>query len=141
MALETNELLTSVDRTSYPRIQPYTGGVRSKKLAGIVAAAGTVLPVGTPMAFDSVTGNFKPYALGAFNGGDAIRAFVYPNEITLADPAGVEEVLGNLMFRGEIHYSDVALPLGQLQASLDAALLDPTLRDHGLDVQGLPDVN
>lgn len=141
MALETNELLTSVDRLSYPRIQPYTGGVRSKKLAGIVSAAGTVLPVGTPMCYDTATANFKPYALGAANGGDAIRAFVYPNEITLADVTGAEEVLGNLMFRGEIHAADVALPTGQLQASLDAALLDPTIRDHGLDIQALPDVH
>lgn len=135
MALGPNELTSSVDQTAYPRIYPYEGGVRSKKLASSVGAE--KLEVGTPLAFDTVTQNWKVWAFGALNGGDKVKAVVYPDPIQL-DAAN--EVLGNVLTRGEIHAEDVLLPAGQLQANLDAALRDPDLHDRGIDVQGLADV-
>jgi len=69
-------------------------------------------------------------------GTDVIQGFVWPDAITLA---AANEVLGNVMLRGTVHYADIPCPSGETTTSLKAALRNGP-RDKGLIVQGLDQV-
>lgn len=140
MALNPEEKFQSTTRDAYPRAAPYEGGVRSKRYAGSGTANEVELAVLTPLGRDSVTQNLKVWNPVGANGIDEIVAFVYPDPVTILSTADApnDEILGNVLMRGEIHRDDVPLVSGATQNQVDAALLG--LRAKGIDVQGLPDV-
>jgi hypothetical protein len=88
----------------------------------------------------SLTGNAHVLATveagGSANGTNVIRGFVWPDAITLDSD---EEVLGNVMLAGIVHYADIPLPSGESTASLQAALRSG-VRELGITVQGLSQV-
>lgn len=100
------------------------------------AAGSGTLAIGTPVAFNTSTGFWVVWASGGANGTGTIAGFVWPDAVTLdAD----EEVLGNIMFTGDIHYSAIVLPAGQTENNLKASLRTDC-RTRGLIVQGLDQV-
>jgi len=69
------------------------------------------------------------------NGGD-VDGLVWPDAVVLDSD---EEVIGQVMLRGEVHYDDIVLPAGETASVLKAALREgPRLR--GLLIQGLDQV-
>lgn len=67
---------------------------------------------------------------------DQIRGFVWPDEVVLVSG---KEVLGQVMLAGKVHYDDIVLPDGEVEADLKTALRDGP-RDRGLHIQGLDQV-
>lgn len=123
MAVEDLDL--GVDEQSGPRT-PLAAQVTHQKLGRLAPGSGTVL-AGTPVA-RVASGRYETWQYG-----QEIHAFV------LAPVAldSVKDTFADLMLRGEIRYLDVVLPVGQLQADLDAALR--RLREMGLVINGLTD--
>lgn len=62
-----------------------------------------------------------------------IRGFIYPDSVVLDVD---EEVLGNVMLEGKLHFDDIVLPTGETAANLKDACRSG-LRERGLIVQGL----
>ncbi|MFG0317082.1 MAG: hypothetical protein ACF8XB_07415, partial [Planctomycetota bacterium JB042] len=83
------------------------------------------------------TGKWVVWTDGGANGTGTISGFVYPDGVVTDE---TDDVLGNVMIRGSIHAADVALPTGEDQADLDAALKAATLREKGIDVEGIAGV-
>jgi len=128
-----------------PRIYPDgNDGVRP----GDFIAGTDLLPVGMPLARNTSTGFWTPYAQAGANGTGTIRAFVYPDEIQLV-AAG--EVVGQMLRKGSVHRDDVntaairALCPGTdpTEAELDTALRGgtPSLREMNIEVLGLAGVS
>lgn len=88
-----------------------------------------VLEAGTPVSLVRLTGQMVPWSTG-----QGIYGFVVGQDVELSATEAVE---GWVMEAGSIHYDDIKLPAGQLQANLDAALLAGP-REMGLDITGLP---
>lgn len=135
MAIEPTNLLSSTSRSAYPRIAPAPDGVETVEFANVAGAP--ELAVGTPVAFKTDTRKWVDWENGGGNNEDIIRGFVYQDAIQLH---ATNEVLGNIMVDGIIHYDDIVLPSGEVQANLDAALKDPEKRSSLLKVQGLASV-
>lgn len=144
MALGANELLSSSTRAPFPRLVPHEDGVHVKKFAS--SAGAELLPIGTPVVFNTSTTFWQVYDEGALNGTGVIRGFVYPNALQLD---ASDEVLGNVLMAGVVHRDDIntaeirGFLLGSpSEANLDAALRtnDPSLRELNIDVQGLTQV-
>jgi hypothetical protein len=69
--------------------------------------------------------------------GSDIDAFLWSPDAPLAvSTAG--QLIVNVFVRGLIHRDDIPVPSGEGQADLDQALLGSSLREKGIDVQGLP---
>lgn len=92
--------------------------------------------------FTGVTGNDHVLATSTAGGSDAsdgsdIDAFLWsPEEAHAVSTTGQQIV--NVFVRGLIHRDDVPVHTGESQADLDEALLGSSLREKGIDVQGLP---
>lgn len=88
----------------------------------------------------SITGNDHVLATveagASANGTNVIRGFVWPDAITLDSD---EEVLGQVLVAGTVHYDDIALPSGETIPSLQTACRSG-LRERGIHVQGLSQV-
>lgn len=153
MALETNELYKSATQAAFPRIQPEgPAGVQPKTLDEAGVGLATVLPVGTPVCFNTATNTWVPWADVAGAGTNkerVIRGFVYPREITIPANASGDETIGNILLRGQIHYDDIVTALGQLVPAVTTTNLatalrgiagEPALRELGLHVQGLDQI-
>lgn len=97
---------------------------------------GPTLPLGTPVTYDTSAAKWKVWTDGGANGTGTIRGLVWPEAIVLD---ATEDVIGQVMLEGRAHYEDIALPSGEDQADLDAALRvgDPSLRELGIHVEGL----
>jgi len=77
----------------------------------------------------------------AGDGVDVIAGFVWPDSIVLDDSGdGNEDVMGQVMLAGRVHYDDIVLPSGETQGVLDAALKSGP-REKGLFIYGLEGVN
>lgn len=87
----------------------------------------------------SLTGGGS-YALAETQAGkdqSGVRGFVWPDEVVLdAD----EEVLGQVMLAGRVHYADIVLPAGETESVLKADLQN-NARSLGLIIQGLEEVH
>jgi len=92
--------------------------------------------------FTGITGNDHVLATSTAGGADLadgseIDAFLWspeaPLEVSIAG-----QLIVNVFVRGLIHRDDVPVPSGEDQADLDEALLGSSLREKGIDVQGLP---
>jgi hypothetical protein len=132
MSYAANELFGKSDYNPFPRIIP------EKVIVATLSpdVAETELAVGTPMAYDEAAYNWKPWSAAGTGDVDEIKAFVYPSPVQLD---GSEEVLAQLMVKGEIHYEDVVRPDGESAADLREALRTQCMA-RGLIVRGLTDV-
>lgn len=133
-ALDPREL-ASAD-VSFPKVKriapgPGPGAVAVKRFA--VDATARSLPVGYPVAFNTSTKVWTPWASLGANNTNKIRGIVYPDAIQLS--ATLEE-LGQVMIRGLAHRDDVTLDGTEIQADLDLAL-QANLREIGLTIEGL----
>ena len=90
----------------------------------------------------SLTGGSGDHALAEATAGIAaadvntIKGFVWPDAVVLDSD---EEVIGNVLLEGKLHYDDIALPAGEIAANLKGALRDGP-RALGLIIQGLDQV-
>lgn len=66
-----------------------------------------------------------------------VRGFIWPDDVVLDSD---EEVLGQVMLEGIVHYDDIVLPAGEVEATLKLELQDHA-RDRGLTIQGLIQVH
>lgn len=92
-----------------------------------------------------LTGNPHVFATVTAGGSDAsdgskIDGFLWSPEAALA-VSTVGELIIQIFRRGLIHRDDVPVPSGESQADLDQALLNSSLREKGIDVQGLANVH
>lgn len=145
MALNANELYSEVSRIAHPRLRPSPDGTMVAKVGNLTAAP--LLPIGTPMAFNTSTLEWMPFTQGGSNDSAVIRGFVYGKTIQVH---ATDEVLGVIMFRGRVHRDDVntAAMLVVLtayaavtEAELDTALKAATMRTYGLDLDGIAGVH
>jgi hypothetical protein len=88
-----------------------------------------------------LTGNAHVLATPTAGGADAadgseIDGFLFSPEAALA-VSTTGQLIVNVFVRGLIHRDDVPVPAGEGQADLDEALLGSSLREKGIDVQGL----
>jgi hypothetical protein len=142
MALNPDNMMARVaDPASGLRFRPYEDGIQPKTFKATAGAE--LLAPGTPVAQITATGLWVVWASAGIAGEDVIRGFVWPNEVQLHDSDTDDtEVIGNILARGVCHRDDIVLPAGELAADLDTALAggDPSLRELGIHVQGLPGV-
>lgn len=76
----------------------------------------------------------------ADTGRNDIRGFVWPNAVTVDDSGdGNEDVIGQVLLAGRIHYDDIVLPSGESATNLKAALRSGC-RERGLWIEGLAQV-
>lgn len=141
MALEPDELWDAGE-TVKPNLRafPYEGGLLRGQLSAITGAP--TLPHLTPMAYDTGNSvwNVWDNATAAI---DEIGAFLWaPGEEDVVASASGEKLV-QLLVRGQVHADDVPLPTtaSQTQNALDAALVDPAVRQRGLDVRGIDGVH
>ena len=89
-----------------------------------------------------LTGNAHALATTTAGGSDAadgsdIDAFLWsPAAPHLTSDVGQQII--NVFLRGVIHAADVPVPSGESRADLNQALLASSLREKGIDIQGLP---
>ena len=129
MALGPNELFRSVSRGAAKRFT--ADHIAPKKFAA--AAGAPTLAQLTPVAYDTVTNNWKVWANAGSNGVNDIKGFI-------ADAAGAtldatNESLHNVITAGLIYANDVVVPGGETQANLDAELASD-MRAKGFTIQG-----
>ncbi len=144
MALGSNELFSDASRGAHPRLEALrTKVVHVEDNAGSVAV---VLPIGTPLAFDTSSGQWCVYEDGGANGRGTIRGFVYG--VAQSDDE-TDDVLMVVLYRGRVHRDDVNTTAiravlggagGTSEGELDTALKAVTLRYKGIDVVGLAGV-
>jgi len=132
MATQKKELFSSTTGLgSGPRIWPET--VDSKLFA---TGSGTLKKL-TPVALNTSTNHFVPWDHDGSNGIDTIRGFVWTDDVELD---ASDEVIGNIMLRGTVHYDDLPakddVDSGATDAEWTQALRDA--QDWGLIVQGIP---
>lgn len=89
-----------------------------------------------------LTGNAHALATTTAGGSDAadgskIDAFLWSPDAPHAVSITGQQIV-NVFVRGLIHRDDIPVPSGESQADLDQALLASSLREKGIDVQGLP---
>ena len=127
MALNPNEL-----RTTAPGIgsglRVYSTSTQPKTFA---QGSGT-LAKATPVAKHTTTGHWHVWDNGGANGLNVIGGFVWSDDIALDSD---EEVIGNVMMSGRIHYGDIVLPAGEMESDLKTAL--SAAREKGFIIEGL----
>ncbi len=145
MALETNELYSEATRDDQLRLFPHDAGVRPKAFAAV--SGGATLPQGTPCAFNTSTGLWVVWTQGGTNG-TAVISGIIMEEATINDSGSNNtETLVNVMILGELHRDDVntaairaVLGGTPTEGNLDTALRAATMREKGLHVQGIDQV-
>jgi hypothetical protein len=105
---------------------------------GVFAGQDVVISIQT----GGLTGNAHALATTTAGGSDAsdgsdIDAFLWSPDAPL-DVSTAGQLVINVFLRGVIHAADVPVPSGESRADLNEALLNSSLREKGIDVQGLP---
>lgn len=89
-----------------------------------------------------LTGGSGDHALAEATAGVAagetnkVKGFIWPDAVVLDSD---EEVIGNVLLEGKVHYDDITLPAGETAANLKGALRNGP-RTEGLIIQGLDQV-
>lgn len=136
MALVPDVLFgTAVNNGPTKRAVPHQDGTAPARFAS--AVGGPTLAILTPVAFDTSVNLWKVWANAGTNGVNVISGFVYPEAIVLSASG---EVIGTILKRGLVHRDDVVLPAGETQNNLDVALAAATLREKGIVMQGVVNV-
>lgn len=146
MALGSNELFGSVTRGAHPRLEAHATKVVN--LEDNAGSAPVVLPIGTPVAFDTSASQWCVYEDGGSDGRGTIRGFIYGTPQTDDE---TDDVLVVILLRGRVHRDDINTAAiravlggsgGTSEVELDAALRggSPSLRELGIDVVGLTQV-
>lgn len=133
MAFNPNELFASTTRGPALRVEPLT--IQPKTFGPVGAAP--LYPKLTPLGFDTSLGSAGKWVVWANaggNGSNAIAGFVADDDGVQIDAAN--DVPGNVIMRGKIHWADIPLPAGETQANLNAKLRSGP-RALGLEIQGL----
>lgn len=133
MAYNPNEQFTDnlEGLGSGPRVE--ANSIQPKTFA---AGSGTLAKL-TPVMFNTATDEWEVWAADPATGTEgAIAGLVWPNEIVLDSD---EEVLGNVMLSGRVHFDDIVLPDGESEDDLKEACRTD-LRIRGILVQGLDGV-
>lgn len=138
MAYDSNELYSSNSVDASKR-----AAARKAKVVTLASSVGAeTLEKLTPLAYDTSVDMWKVWTNGGSNGTGTVRAFLWPDEVTL-DAAN--EVLGQALWEGEVHIDDVEVPDGENLANLKAAIQSPpsgpTLRELGIHVRGLDKIS
>jgi hypothetical protein len=120
---------TGVDLGDANAVVTLTWGGQFDGAAPVVAITTTGL-TGNAHALAEATAGVAHYE------SDIVRGFVYPDDIELDD---TDDVLGQVMMAGRIHYDDIVLPDGAVEAQLKEALRDGP-RALGLIIEGLTQV-
>lgn len=146
MALGKRDLRATYDgRRPDKRMTPKEGGGTA---VGVLApqTGAPLLPEGTPLAWDTSASKWTVFTQGGSNGTNLIKAFV-------GDSGGVQSHATDdvqvLLFKaGTVHRDDVntAAILAVLggsasEANVDTALQAHSVRQVGIDVQGLAGIN
>ena len=90
----------------------------------------------TPVAYNTSTNKWTVWTNGGANGTGTIRGFVWPDAVELDSS---DDVLGNVMLAGRVHYDDIVLPYGETESNLQAALRSGP-RELGLTIESLDQV-
>lgn len=105
------------------------------------ALAGSDITITADQALISAGSDFvlATSTAGGADAGDGsdIDAFLWSPEAAHAVSTTGQQIV-NVFVRGLIHRDDIPVPSGESQADLDQALLGSSLREKGIDVQGLP---
>jgi hypothetical protein len=133
MAYNANEMVGSVT-TQGASIRMWAETVQPKTIAAVFGAP--LLARGTPVAYNTSTGYWNLWAAAGSNGTNAIGGFVYEPVQTSA----TEQQIFHVMLEGRIHYADIVLPSGEIDADLTTACLSGP-RDLGLIIEGLAHVH
>ena len=130
MALLAEAMVTERSESARTRIIP------TIQLSVIFAdaAADTLFPVGTPVAYNTSTNGYVAWITSGANGTGTIQGFVNPDPVTIIDG---NEVAGVVMFQGEIHRDEIVSIPAQTTL-LDTAL--EALIGRGIIVKALGDV-
>ncbi len=88
-----------------------------------------------------ITGNDHVLATSTQGGSDAadgsdIDGFLWSPEADHAVSTSGQQIV-NVFVRGLVHRDDIPVPTGESQADLDEALLGSSLREKGIDLQGI----
>lgn len=131
MAYTANEQFQSANgKGSALRCFPgYDGSIQPKTFA---SGSGTLAAL-TPVAFNTSTSKWVPYASGGANGTGTISGFVWPDAVVLD---GTNDVLGNVILGGRIHLDDIPIISGYTLAQLKTSLLSDA-RSRGFIIEGL----
>lgn len=128
MALDPNEGFASNSVDPKLRVDALT--IQPKKFA---SGSGTFAEL-TPVAFNTSSNMWVVWTSGGSDGTGTIKGFVWPDQVVLD---GSNEVLGNVLLQGKVHYDDIPVPAGETQNDLDTALRTGGLREAGIIIQGL----
>jgi len=129
MALETNELFDSDTVDPTPRMAPRHA--RVKTLAPVSSAP--LIPRAYPLAYNTSTQKLVPWTDGGANGTGVVNCFTLEEKQSSA----TDDVQVVVMTEGMIHYDDIVLPSGEMQADLKAALQAFATRSNLLVIDGL----
>lgn len=140
MALESNELFSTTSRVPHPRLQ----AEKTKPVDIQTSAGAELLPIGTPMAFDTGTNLWTQYDQAGMNGENVISGILYGEAIQLS---ASDEVQGTVLIVGEVDRDDIntaairaVLAGSPSEAQLDTALRAASLREKGIIVRNLTQV-
>ncbi len=115
MALKKQSLLTSRTLAQTPRLIPNPGG-GTKRVKLSISAGAELLPVGTPIAFNTSTNEWVPYTQPSAT----VASFTVTNDSGTGTDGGTFELMIDGL--GSVHQWDV--PIATIQADLDALLID-----------------
>lgn len=131
MAYGSNELAAQGSDIG-PNLRVDAKTILPKTLAAEAGAA--LLPVLTPMAFNTSTNQWVVWTNAGVNGTGTISGFLWPDEAQLD---ASDEVLAQMLMEGKVHHDDVPVPSGETQGNLTTALKDVTLREKGIYIVGI----
>lgn len=130
MAYNPNELFSSASKADTLRVFPRA--IQPKTFA---AGSGTLAKL-CPVAFNTSTNQWVVWTNGGANGTGTISGFVWPDAVVLDSD---EEVIGNVLMQGRVHYADIPVPTGETADNLKTALRSGP-RGLGLIIEGLDQV-
>lgn len=133
MALDPNNLVTT--GVTFPEEKRVVADVIQPKTFGNVSG-GPTLAVLTPVSYNTSTNEWVVWDADGTNGTSEIQGFVYPDVVKLHE---TNEVTGNVMLSGLLHFDDIVVPTGEASADLEANV-KANARDKGFTVQGLINV-
>lgn len=98
------------------------------------AGSGTLAPL-RAVAFNTSSNKWVPWTNGGANGAGTIKGFVWPDAVVLDSD---EEIIGQVLIQGEIHFDDIPVAGGTLAELKTACRSGP--RDLGIIITGLDQV-